>query len=168
MKRAFCTLGFCILIASPYPAVAGKKGDAIKTIEAESIQKDVALSASIPDKQVAGTPVHLKVTVQNRSTSDVQFRARMMYFEYELHLLDAKGVSVPLTRFGQNIENARKLGGSSVTVTLAPGKSMEATLNVARVFDLTTAGEYTLRIGRDLDGINLKIEGMKFQVTEGP
>jgi hypothetical protein len=167
MKRVLLLLGLCLSIAAPYSVAVGQKVDTMKTIERDIAQKDVVLSAAVPQKTAAGAPVHLKLSVQNRSKGDVEFVARMKYWDYGLQLLDGKGQPVGLTRFGKVVENARR-GGSSVMLKLAAGKGMEDTLNLARIFDLTMEGEYTLSVSRELEGINLKIEGMKFQVVGEP
>ncbi len=102
----------------------------MKTIAKKTVQKDIALSASMAQKAVAGSPVDVKIRVENQGKSDVQFLARMNYWEYELRLLDATGQPVPLTRFGKQAASVRKAGGSAAPMTLAAGKSIETTLNV--------------------------------------
>ena len=146
---------------------AGKKAEDMKTVEKKVTEKDIGMVVSLPEKTVVGAPVDLKITFQNRREKDIRIlESVIMAANYELQVLDSKGEPVPFSRFGKQGENIRKAGSSAVVTSLAPGKELEFHLNLARIFDLTLEGDYTLNIRRDMEGVSLKIEGLPFSIQE--
>jgi hypothetical protein len=156
----------CLLLAAGVPATAGKKAGVMKTIEKQVVEKDIAMLVSVPERSIVGSAIDVRVKLHNQGKRDVTFFRRMKYWDNELQLRDQKGQLIPLTRFGKMAEAVRQGRSSSVNTTLAAGKDIEITLNLARVCDVSVEGEYTLTIIRELDGINLKIEGMRFKLLD--
>jgi hypothetical protein len=144
----------------------------VKTSEKKVVQKDVVMTTSLPEEVIAGSAFNLKITVQNQSKAQVVGRTMTKYWDFDLDLVDSKGKPVPFTRFGKMAYGDARKEGSGIDIEIAAGESMEVTLNIARVFDLTREGEYTLSLTRELQvagqGIVLKIEEIKFKVVAGP
>jgi hypothetical protein len=144
---------------------AEKKAEAMKTVEKRVTEKGIEMLASLPEKSSAGAAIDIKITFQNRRQKDIGFLEGVnMAANYEIQVLDSNGQPVPSTRFGKRAENIRKAGSSAVVIQLPPGKNQEFHLNLARLFDLTLEGDYTLNIGRTLEGVSLKIEGLPFSM----
>jgi hypothetical protein len=146
-------------------ADAGKKAEAMKTVERKVTDKDIGMLASLPEKSVAGAAVDLKITFHNWRQKDTSILASVITAaNFELQVLDSKGQPVPFTRYGKQAENIRKAGGSAAPVPLPAGKDQEFHLNLARLFDLTLEGDYTLNVRRELEGLSLKIDGLPFSI----
>lgn len=172
MKYGFVLLPLCCWTSSPYIAIAGEKPPTVKTIEKKVTEMDVSMVAMVPAESIAGSEVNLKITVENQSKEDVIYYTQTKYWDYDLSLLNSKGEAVPLTRFGKMAYSNSRGDGSGAFLSLPAGKDMRVTLNLARVFDLTQEGEYSLSISRKLSGhlkthktFNLKIEKMTFTIV---
>jgi hypothetical protein len=165
----------CFGVAISMSTAAEKKAVAMKIIEEKVIQKDIVMLASMPAASIAGSTIHLKLTVENKSKEDIMYYTRTKYFDYGLTLVDSKGKSVPLTKLGKIVYgDARRFGSRRVEILKAE-KSMEVTITLSRVFDLSLEGEYTLTINRVVGDelkadklIDLKIEKIVFKVDEEP
>jgi hypothetical protein len=159
-----------LAVAGPVVAsnAAGKKAEAMKTVEKKVTEKGIGMLASVPEKSVAGAAVDLKITFQNRRQQGISILAGIITAaNFELQVLDSKGQPVPLTRFGKQAENIRKAGSSAAPIPVAAGKDQEFHVNLARLFDLTLEGDYTLNVRRVVEGVSLKIEGLPFSIQEG-
>jgi len=159
--------------ATSFFALAGGQEGAPKPINKKVVQGDLVILASMPDTFVAGSAMHVKIRVHSNSKDDIRYFTRTKYLDYDLELSDSKGRSVPLTRFGKTAYgDYRGMGGSGRIPPLPAGEHIEVTLNIARVFDLTDIGEYTLSISRELRlpgrRMELKIEKLRFMVVEEP
>jgi hypothetical protein len=146
-----------------------------KTATQRDVTKDVTMIASVPAVSVAGAAIPLKIKVMNQSKREICNWFHTKYTNLDLNLLDADGRPVPLTRFGKIAFGDTRGIGSGIIDRLAPGKETDDTLNLARLFDLTQEGQYTLTIRQRLndlgeanDGIELTIEKMTFKVVEEP
>lgn len=146
-----------------------------KSATQRDVTKDVTMIASVPAVSVAGATIPLRIKVMNQSRREIRSLSRTKYWDYDLKILDAEGRPVPYTRFGKIAYGDVRGLGSSCSDSLPAGSEIEATLNLARLFDLTREGQYTLFISRQLnhlgeanEGIELTIEKITFQVVEDP
>jgi hypothetical protein len=151
---------FCICRAAGEGAK--KMKNVLKTVE----QDGLIMAASMPQKSIAGSAVNLKISLRNKRKKEIEFFLRGEYWDYDLKLVDAVGQPVPLTQYGKLVYgDYRRFGGSSYLLQLGPGKILEATVNVARVFDLTQEGEFFLSISLP---VGVKIEKMPFKMIGEP
>jgi hypothetical protein len=134
---------------------------AIETVEKKAMQDGIVMIVSLPEHSAAGAGLNLTVTLENQSEMDLSFHFRTKYSMYDLRVEDHKGEPVPLTRFGKTVQGRGAREGSGVIARLKPGQRREHTLNLARVFDLTDDGEYTLTVG--WPGGKLKTEKITFK-----
>lgn len=170
MKPLFL-IGACWGLAlTSLPGITGENTKQV--IEKKSIQEEIVILAVLPEASVAGNGVSLKIRVENQSKKPVSFTYRSKYWDYDLRVLDWKGQPVPLTRFGKRAyaDSRKEVAGEKLR--LAAGKHVEVTLNVARVFDLTKTGEYTVTISRETADepkgektTNLRIDNLRFKVV---
>ena len=172
--RWICLICFSYFFGatSLLPLVGGQEG-APKTINKKVVKDDLVMQASMPDTFIAGSAMHVKIRVDSNSKDDIRYFTRTKYLDYDLELSDYKGKSVPLTRFGKiAYGDYRTAGGSGRIPPLPAGEHIEVTLNIARVFDLTEIGDYTLSISREFwlpnRRLALKITLIKFKVVEEP
>jgi hypothetical protein len=130
----------------------------------------VTLSLALPEKMYAGAEISIVISIKNEGKRDVSFYEGSKYGDYHFALVDSKGLSAPLTRFGKEIfENGE--GGKRIRRTLQSGKEIQETLNIARIFDLTLAGDYALTFSRTINEsvpgeFNLSIKKFAFKVLE--
>jgi hypothetical protein len=58
---------------------------------------------------------------------------------------------VPFTEYGERLNNPDALKkGSRVSVTLGPGESLREEIVITRIFDIRTAGKYTIQVARNV------------------
>jgi hypothetical protein len=161
-----------LFAATSLHEAASQEINKMKTIQKQATQNKILMVAVISDESIAGSPIKLKIKVENRSKEGVSFHSKGKYWDYDLKLVDFKGSPVALTGFGNVVYGDARGEGSGVIKRIAAGKYTEDTLNVARVFDLTQEGDYTLTISLKLrrpnERIELKIEKMKFMIIEEP
>ena len=163
-------VGVCCLCSfTSLAAVAQEKPAKMKFAQKTVTQNGIEMFACLSAENTAGSAVNLNLAVENKSKEKAEFFSRGKYWDYDLKVLDSKGRPVPLTLFGKvAYGDARTIGGSGLEEALAPGKQMKETLNIARVFDLSQEGEYTLTVRMRIGKSDLKIENMTFKVKEEP
>lgn len=151
----------------------GKKMDENRATVAVEM-RSIEFSVDLPKKSVAGNSLDMIVQLKNQSKEEIGFY-NSTFRSLRLKVIDAKGVPVPLTRYGQ-----RTLGDSDAsaeagrrTKFVAPGKSISETVNLARLFDLSVPGEYKVSLKRIVNEdspirpvLNLELQDLKFAVIE--
>ena len=167
-----CVISSCPVIVVLLCGMLGEQ-QSPKFIEKTVRQNGLLLTVTLPTKAIAGSAVNIKIRLENQSTDLVLYRHTGKYVDYNLATVDAKGKSVALTQFGKVVYgDARIIGGSGVVNKLQPGKYIESTVNVARVFDLSQDGVYTLGVTAIVktrgDTIQLKVEKMMLAIEEEP
>jgi hypothetical protein len=116
------------------------------------------------------TPVPVTIVTKNLSDAPLKIPASSKWttYEYELRQQDRE---VPLTRFGQRMEDSRG-DGSAAEPELPPGDSIVLELPISRLFDLSIVGSYTLRISRPVfrggseELVSLVSNRVSFEVVE--
>lgn len=145
--------------------------DLVQTAE----QSNVVLSAALTKDCIAGEPVNLVLLLKNKGKEDVFYADSSEYRDYRIEVYDAKKEKVPMTRFG-----TRFIGASPgerwrcIYKKLAPGEQIRSVVNLARLFDLTIADEYTISITRIVNEnqpdkeIKLEVRGVPFTISDAP
>jgi len=170
-RQLFICLG-CMFAPMSFCALLGEDTEKAKTIEKQVAKAGLVMVAVMPRETIAGSTANLKITVKNNSDKGVEWLASPNNWGYQLSLLDSQGESVPLTRFGRVAYGDARRVGPGYICRLVPGKETTDTLNIARAFDLTREGEYSLTISLHLssaeESIALQIEKLRFKVIEEP
>ncbi len=147
-------LAMCLLVGLLAVPLRAEEEKAVKT-EASVEHEGVRLHAKVTAPCVAGRAIQVAMSLSNNSKKKIAFGHITYYYNFDLQMTDAMGKAVPLTRFGQS-----KIGGDGGQFgmifkysrrELAPGASYRIELNLNRLFDLSVAGTYTLRIRRRVD-----------------
>ena len=175
-KEAIMAVNFWMLAAITACAVlnCGAKAQDTKSVESTVEVDSIVLTASIPLRAIAGAAIDLKITVENRSKTEVAFIARGAYWDYEIQVIDNMRRKVPLTRFGKYIYgDSRGIVEQALYERLKPGERIVSKLNVARLFDLSEDGEYEMEVAFHVQhgkkGTALKLNRVRFQlVSESP
>ncbi|MFP4144158.1 MAG: hypothetical protein ACLFV3_03360 [Phycisphaeraceae bacterium] len=88
--------------------------------------------------------------------------------DYQVDVKDAGGEKVPLTRHGRRVESSRYVPGVVRGQGVTPHSDAEVTVNLARLYDLTETGTYTVTASYPVstsDGVKqLKAKPLKFTV----
>lgn len=98
----------------------------------------------------AGSPVLVEVKMENKSDHDLAvYRAVSGDLDqggwvYKVSVRDTKGVEPPQTKFAQSVGVA----GSGGYVSLRPEKTLTDRCNVAKLYDLSRPGNYTIQVER--------------------
>jgi hypothetical protein len=109
-----------------------------------------------------GEPVQVTVTVTNNTNHDVFWSAervrepQYMACRYDL---ERNGHEVETTFFHRKITGRNRVGdpnevysGSSILLREPPGKIFDMKIDLARLYEITEPGEYTLRVSRYDEG----------------
>jgi hypothetical protein len=91
--------------------------------------------------------------------------SHLRHFVWDIN--DAQGKVVPRTRHGKRVFE-EEFDSKFVERTLRPGESIKmVTFNLARVFDLSEAGQYSLKITTTCfgpEGEEISVDGVRFHV----
>jgi len=162
----FLSLSCLLAVPHVYSGASGEKLEKPKLVEKKVVFKGFAMTASLPEKSIAGSAIKLRIKLENQGKEEAIWISFLQYSDYDLKVLNAKGEPVGNTQFGKSVGGGiASKTGSGLMVRLAPGKEMEQSINLARIFDLTVPGQYTLEA---VFGPDLKIENITFEVTEEP
>ena len=127
--------------------------------EASADHAGVRLHAKVTAPCIAGSTIQVTMSLSNNSNRSVSYGLINCYYDFDIQVTDAEGRAVPLTRFGNS-----RIGGNGGQFgsafkynmkELKPGASYRIELNLGRLFDVSVAGTYSLRIRRRVN------EGMK-------
>jgi len=115
-----------------------------KNLKRSATLRGVELSVEIPPERPAGYPYPLHMAVTNQGSDLVTFVVVAKYKFFRLALQDGAGAEVPLTRFGKRLvaEPARRKRLTPVK----PGISIGHLYDLARIFDMSEAGNYVLTV----------------------
>ncbi|MCI0682351.1 MAG: hypothetical protein L0Y71_09620 [Gemmataceae bacterium] len=147
-----------------------------KMVEMKTVHERLVMVGAMPEASSAGSEVFVKVDVKNQRNEDMRYVHRhSSYLDIGLAVHDVHGKAVPLTRFGQWAYGAARDGGSASLPLLKPEKQVVVHLNLARVFDLSLPGEYSLSVTwyfvqdqPPRNGVYLRIEKLRFRIVEEP
>ena len=138
---------------------------------------DFSISLSVANGSVKlGSPMNITVTVTNTSKSDIGLRSgpepAYRFFHFILRQQDQE---LPKTAFhralrGENLKEdpPRIVGGSSIMFTLEPGHSVNFTLDLQRLYNITKPGSYTLIAERDDEIQKVKVRSAPLVFEIGP
>lgn len=95
----------------------------------------------------------VRITLQNLSVRPLRVTCAGAFFDYEIQLTDSKGHQVQLTKEARDIRSGRGAVVMSATVvTLNQNEVQQEDVDIARYFNLSGGGAYTLILSRVLDG----------------
>jgi hypothetical protein len=152
--------------------VTGAETKGPEMIEVKSITDGtLALKVSFSKACLTGESIWCDISVANKGQKNVSYEHISDYRDFIIHVADAAGQPLPLTRFGNTVIAGNSGELKKVTIKfLAPGENLFRHYNLARLFDLTVAGKYTLTISREIDDQSekhvLKVESIEFTVSE--
>jgi len=135
----------------------------------KAVKDVVCITVKIPKAVVAGEKVPLWVRLKNQTKESVTFSKEFWKLNEELIItIRNKQGEVPQSQYGKRLWN-RELG-RDITVTLAPGREVQLRYNLARLFDLSLAGNYILQI-QFVCSVNSKVRrinlDLPFRIEEG-
>jgi len=119
--------------------------------------KGVHIVVDVPKESYAGNAITITMKLQNDSDIDFIYTIERGY-EYKffsIEVNDSTGAIVPKTRFAQQIwpdNPMHQPPSSDIFCSLAPGDSYNRSLNIARIFDLTIVGKYTVSVSKYFNG----------------
>jgi len=172
MKHQLFALGFTLLFMNNSPCIAGEKKNQPTYIERKAEMNGIQLSAWMPESAAAGSPAIVRIALRNTNTESLRYLTQGKYADYQLKVVDASNNAMPLTRFGRMMYPKRNplQVESGVFGKLQKGEHLEVGFNLARIFDLSHTGEYTLTVSKGITvankSFNLSVEKITFRVRE--
>jgi hypothetical protein len=130
---------------------AGDK-DKVKPVCKRAELSGLELEACVLEQSKAGSEIICTVIVTNKSKKPIVYgkqganvvESHLRHFVWELK--NAHGKVVPKTRYGKRVLE-EEFDTKFVGQTLRPGESVKMVVfNLARVFDLSEVGEYSLKV----------------------
>jgi hypothetical protein len=120
------------------------------SIQKPSISVETTLRRSVI---TAGEPVRISVTVANKTDHEVSFPSRGEFKKQRIHMIgvivrDSHGKVLPRTDYGLDISGLNSPSRKSLEGYLRPGEIYVEEYDLAREFDLTSPGAYTIEAGR--------------------
>lgn len=118
----------------------------------------------------AGSAVWVEVKMENKSDHDLSvYRAisgdlDQCGWVYRVHIRDTKGVEPSQTKFAQSVG----VGGSGGYIPLRPEKTITDRCNVAKLYDLSRPGKYTIQVERLDEQSKAFVESNTITVTVTP
>jgi len=104
----------------------------------------------------AGSTLHLRLTVTNRSDHQTSFPTNWGLFDpgkiYQVHVLDELGRPVPGRTLPCERPGQHCAGGSAQGRYLKPGESFTDEVNVTLFYDLSRPGKYKIWVAEDTFG----------------
>ncbi len=154
-------------------------GDQVKQKEApaparvkRSMQSQgVDLNVVVDVEYVAGKNADCRIEIRNRSDKTLVYFYGSSYRDFYMELVDADRRPVPRTRFGSRLGTRRDRSSGRATRELKAGESRTEDINLARVFDLSVPGKYTLSVKTvlnelELDAVNLALDNIPIMVRD--
>lgn len=148
---------------------AGQRPNPEDFISKTSELKRTVFSASLPKALFNDPYVEIAVKVHNNSKEDMGYKRYGKYVDYELKLVNSKGIAARYTNYGEIAYSPTRGSGSGLAgAKLPPGKHFDMKLNLSMIFDLTMTDEYTLSVRRRVrmsdKTFELAVEGITFTV----
>src|SRR5262249_38576679 len=136
MKLCFCVSVLCLTNLNVHSSAEEARG--MKTVEKQITKEDLTLSAALPEKCFSGESIDLVITIRNQRKDKVVYGCCTPPRDFNMVVLDRKGMSVSLTEFGKvMLPRDKKEEFKLVRIELPPGKEDRVIINIARVFDPT-------------------------------
>ncbi len=169
MRTSLLVLGCFASALMSWAGTAGASETSGNVREVKAVSNAIELAVALPEKGTAGEALPMTITLKNAGRATVTYGHVAGIGDYELAVKDAEGKAVPVTRFGkwwlETVGGAGEERGKYVIRKLEPGQSVSIAANLARLFDLSVAGKYTLTVGRKLNADNA--DGRAFTVRTG-
>lgn len=115
--------------------------------------QDARISISAPKVSVqVGQPISIEVQLKNISGHEIRAGEVVGHNQAELNyivtMLDSKGRPVPPTSYGTAARSRHVMIISEVAKRLGPGQALAQHTELAKLFEITEPGNYTVRVGR--------------------
>jgi hypothetical protein len=121
----------------------------ISTLASGDESTPIRLELLTKDEYGTGGPVIVTVRLTNSvRTSEAIPVTSPAFLQYRVRVVLPNGAIAPETLYGQ--QQLHPTIGSSEAVSLAPGASTDWQVNLARLFDMTTDGRYTVEVQRSV------------------
>jgi hypothetical protein len=171
---AFCLYGVAAqAAAAEQQAEKGIDTQVERVISTQVSDKGIVLSVALPEKVYAGAEISLVVSVKNQGETDVVYYDSGKYHDCHVEVVDSTGKAVPPTRFGKiALGRNQQDFFKRVTKILRFHTGFKETLNLARAFDLTMAGDYAVTVSRVFNEnsagapVKLTVSKFAFRVLE--
>ncbi len=175
---AFCMVGAGILLAEKKKTAKAPVPKVPKVLKEYTVKKNlknhVEIVLKIKKKQLAGDPILLNITLNNKGKKQATHGYTNFYRDFRIIVKEPSGKEVPFTKFGKHrIGKTRKIEEVFVFdhKPLAPGQSYCAIFNLSLLFDLTLPGTYRVSVAKEIDPFKpteftLEVSGLEFKVSE--
>lgn len=98
-----------------------------------------------------GHPIPIQVRLTNTSPLEIKVRRALATgdaeFTYTIVMLDNQGRAVPRTHYGQEAQDRHLIVTRTIS-RLAPDAALTETMDLTKLFKLTEADTYTVRVAR--------------------
>ena len=167
-RSAICTC--CLLFSLPTPLIVrAQAAQAHPPVPADPLivnsgkpsvlGQGVDISADVPRKSVVGQSIWVILTIINRSNTNVICASTKPTTDYGILVRDERGNAVPRVVEDSDIDprSAPHSAGRFVTSNIPPGRSLQAELDITKLFRLDRPGGYSIVAKRLIaDGMVLR------------
>lgn len=145
------------LLLPPSAASAPPPGGGTPVKANESVSPRIdgfVLSGAVTPSTPAGSPVAVRVTVENQGTAQgALVLEHDAPIPFDVKVTTKDGAAVPLTRYGAKVFARMAMPGRSdcIMAKVKPGEPAKLSVpNLALYYDLTLPGEYLVVVGKDV------------------
>lgn len=122
-----------------------------KLIQAEVTSPPFTLTARMERSVPEGQPAVLALALHNNGTKRLMIGGSAFeQSSFHLTVTDGAGRAVPRTAVGERVLTPPTVVFANATVIIGPGQTLQYRFNLARLFDLSRAGDYAVSAGRTL------------------
>jgi hypothetical protein len=165
-----------MLLAAALTAIEGLGRLSGQTASTKQVVNKPDLSLTISTKQdvvKVGSGLIVTILLTNTSSQGIEVSHSVTdhtEFTHDFDVLDEKGKMVAHTKYGDEVkgEDQKQPPGivdSFVLLPLEPGQAMKDEIDIAKLFDLSAPGKYTIQIRRGERGIKLKSNVLTVTLT---
>lgn len=96
----------------------------------------------------SGEQVLLGLTITNNTETELFLAQSCVTLDYKFTVKDESGEIIPLTKEGERLTNRSKLVCSYKRIKLGSGKSRQAKINLAQIYNMSAKGTYYISASR--------------------
>ena len=157
MKKAFM-----IAIITFFVATAVGVGLAVTNQRRKSLEKSgrvtegFQLSAKAENERIkSGGSALLRVRIKNVTKKDLYLAEVGVAKDYAVRVSSDSRRTIPFTEFGKNLQTSRNDVYMNLSLTIKPGEEREDVLDISKIYDMKTPGNYWIVLERKVG----KLEG---------
>jgi hypothetical protein len=110
-----------------------------------------SLTINTPQDTVRiGSEIRLMIKLTNTTNHDIKLIDTDQYCDYTVEVLGSNGRSAPETEKKRKLRCTRPVAAKVIFVNLKPGEHYEVLVFVSDLFYMTSPGDYTLRVSREI------------------